>query len=51
MKRGKLLTSKNNASNHGIGTENIKDIVAKYQGDVRFDFDDDMFSVRVIMPV
>lgn len=51
MKRGKLVTSKNNTSHHGIGTENIKDIVAKYQGDVRFDFDEEVFSVRVIMPV
>jgi sensor histidine kinase regulating citrate/malate metabolism len=51
IKRGKLITSKNNTSHHGIGTENIKDIVTKYRGEVRFDFDMDMFSVRVVMPV
>ncbi len=51
IKRGKLVTSKNNNSQHGIGTENIKDIVTKYRGEVRFDFDDEMFCVRVVMPV
>ncbi len=51
LKRGKLLTSKSNTSHHGIGSENIKDIVAKYRGEVRFDFDEDMFSIRVVMPV
>ncbi len=51
MKRGKLMTSKKNASHHGIGTENIKEIVAKYRGEVRFDFDEEIFSVRIVMPV
>lgn len=51
VKRGKLITSKSNSSQHGIGTENIKDIVTKYRGEVRFDFDEEMFRVRVVMPV
>lgn len=51
IKRGKLITSKSNASHHGLGTENIRDIVTKYRGEIRFDFDDEIFSVRIIMPV
>ncbi len=51
IKRGKLITNKSNSSQHGIGTENIKDIVTKYRGELRFDFDEEMFSVRVVMPV
>ncbi len=51
IKRGKLVTGKNNPSHHGIGTESIKDIVSKYRGEIRFDFDDETFSVRVVMPV
>ncbi len=51
IRRGKLISSKNNVSYHGIGTESIKSIVMKYRGEVKFDFDDNTFSVRVIMPV
>ncbi|MDF2944535.1 MAG: hypothetical protein K0S01_3393 [Herbinix sp.] len=50
MRKGKFITSKEDAFIHGIGTENIKDIVAKYKGEVSFDFDDEMFNVRVVMP-
>jgi hypothetical protein len=51
MRKGKFITLKDNASIHGIGIENIKDIVAKYKGEVRFDYDDTMFNVRVVMPI
>jgi hypothetical protein len=51
LRKGKFVTLKENASIHGIGIENIKDIVAKYKGEVRFDYDDSMFNVRVVMPV
>jgi len=51
MRKGKFITSKENAFIHGIGTENIKDIVAKYKGEVTFDYDDEMFHVRIVLPV
>ena len=51
MRKGKFITSKENALIHGIGTENIKDIVAKYKGEVTFDYDDEMFHVRIVLPV
>jgi hypothetical protein len=51
MRKGKFITTKENAFIHGIGTENIKDIVAKYKGEVTFDYDDEMFHVRIVLPV
>lgn len=51
VKKGKFITMKDNALLHGIGTENIKDIVSKYSGEINFDYDDEMFNVRVVMPV
>jgi sensor histidine kinase regulating citrate/malate metabolism len=51
MKKGKFITDKDNSYLHGIGTENIKDVVAKYKGEVNFHFDDEVFSVRVVMPI
>ncbi len=51
MKKGKFITLKDNSFIHGLGTENIKEIVSKYQGQINFDYDDEMFNVRVVMPV
>jgi two-component system sensor histidine kinase AgrC len=51
MKRGKFVSKKGNSVLHGIGTENIKDIVSKYNGEVHFNFDDEVFNLRIIMPV
>ena len=51
VKKGRFLSSKENTHLHGIGTENIKDIVAKYKGEVHFDYDDEVFNLRIIMPV
>lgn len=51
MRKGKFVTIKKDALIHGIGTENIKDVVAKYKGEVSFDYDEESFNVRVVMPV
>lgn len=51
MKKGKFLSIKDNSSLHGIGTENIKDIVSKYKGQIHFNFDDEIFNLRIVMPV
>jgi len=49
--KGRFTTWKKESSMHGIGTENIKDIVIKYKGQINYDYDDEMFQVRVVMPV
>jgi len=51
MKKGKFITIKDNTLIHGIGTENIMDIVTKYKGEINFDYEDEIFSVKVVMPV
>ncbi len=51
MRKGKFLSSKDNTHLHGIGTENIRDIVAKYKGEVHFNYDDEVFQLRIIMPI
>ena len=51
INKDKFVSRKENSFIHGIGTENIKDIVEKYKGEINIDYDDDMFNVRVVMPV
>lgn len=51
MKKGKLLTNKGNTHLHGIGTENIRDVVEKYNGEVHFNYDDEVFNLRIVIPV
>ncbi|MDF2907181.1 MAG: hypothetical protein K0R34_2502 [Herbinix sp.] len=51
IKKGKFLTHKDNTHLHGIGTENIRDIVAKYKGEVNFNYDDEVFNLRIVIPI
>lgn len=51
MKKGRLITRKDDVLLHGLGTENIKDIVAKYHGDITYEYDDSIFGVHVIIPI
>ncbi|MFT4146795.1 MAG: GHKL domain-containing protein [Mobilitalea sp.] len=50
MSKGKFITRKENAGLHGLGVANITDIVNKYNGEVNFDYDDEVFHVRIIIP-
>jgi hypothetical protein len=51
VKKGKFLSSKSDKNLHGIGTGNIIDVVNKYNGKIKFDFDDEVFNIRIVMPV
>lgn len=50
IKKGKFLTSKTDKNLHGIGTENIIDVVHKYNGKINFNFDEEVFNIRIVMP-
>ena len=50
VKKGKFMTSKADKNLHGIGTENIIDVVHKYNGKINFDFDEEVFNIRIVMP-
>lgn len=50
LSKGKFVTRKDNSYLHGFGVMNITDIVSKYNGDVNFDYDDEYFHVRILIP-
>ncbi len=48
IKEGKLITSKRGA-NHGIGTQNIFEIIKKYNGKYEIFTNDNVFSIQIIL--
>lgn len=50
FENGKLLTTKENKTTHGIGTQNIRSVVEAYHGTVEFSADE-QFHVRISIPV
>lgn len=49
-KDGIFETSKEDKTNHGLGTQNIRSCVKSNSGEVEFNFDDKIFEVRIILP-
>lgn len=47
----KILTSKKDKSIHGIGIDNVRSCVKKYDGDMKIDYDESSFKVRIMIPV
>ena len=47
---GQLITTKTNKSYHGIGTQNIRSIVERHHGTVRFSADE-LFHVDIAIPL
>lgn len=50
FENGRLLTTKENKTTHGIGTQNINSIVESYHGIVKFSVDE-RFHVAISIPV
>lgn len=46
---GRFLSTKEDAANHGIGLGNVRKIVEKYDGSIRFNTDHQIFKVEVIL--
>lgn len=46
---GKLQTTKKDRSDHGIGLESVKETIEKYQGDMEIEYDEEIFTVFVIL--
>lgn len=46
---GRLLTQKEDKRNHGFGTRNVKDCVAKNEGTVNFEYTEEKFCVTVTL--
>lgn len=49
VNNGILQTIKLNSQNHGLGFKSIKEAVEKYDGDIDYQYDDNVFSVYIIL--
>lgn len=50
FENGKLITTKENKTTHGIGTQNIRSVAEAYQGTIQFTVDE-QFHVAISIPV
>lgn len=46
----KFITTKSDKTRHGFGSENIADVVNKYHGDIHYDYTNQNFEVRILIP-
>lgn len=51
IKKDKIITSKDNEKLHGIGLENIKSSVKKYNGDVDIKIEKNKFIISIYIPI
>lgn len=49
VKDGEVQTIKPNSEKHGLGLKSIKEAVEKYNGDINIEYDDNVFSVYLIL--
>lgn len=50
IENGKLKTTKSTPKNQGIGLDNIRNTVTKYNGQIDIDYTNDIFSVAILIP-
>ena len=43
------MTSKAASQEHGIGLNNVKQIVEKYHGEMHFETEDDLFRAEILL--
>ena len=46
---GRILTSKRNQINHGMGLNSVRKIAEKYHGNIVIEVDEHIFKVKVIL--
>ena len=47
----RLMTTKQDDTQHGVGLRNVQEVVAKYKGECRIETEDNMFIVKIILPI
>lgn len=47
--KGRILSTKSNQRIHGIGLQNVRKVVEKYQGTMKIDYADGIFSVSLVL--
>lgn len=50
VRGGRLQTSKGHKENHGMGIQNVRDIVSRYQGEMEIDYTKEVFSIAIVIP-
>lgn len=50
FKNDKIVTSKNNKLEHGLGLKIIEDIVNEYDGFMKLEFDEQKFVIKIYLP-
>lgn len=45
----RLYTTKNDSRNHGLGTKIVRNVVEKYNGSVEYKFENNLFTVKVLI--
>ncbi|MBQ4536370.1 MAG: GHKL domain-containing protein [Lachnospiraceae bacterium] len=51
LRDNKPVTTKKNPSEHGFGILGMQHVVHKYQGDLRFEIQDGIFKVQMMLPI
>lgn len=51
IKNNRIVTTKSDKRNHGIGLDSIKNVVKKYQGDCVLECKDGWFSIKLMMMI
>ncbi|PXV95921.1 GHKL domain-containing protein [Lachnotalea glycerini] len=50
IRNGKLVTSKSDSDNHGLGMSIVLDMVRQNRGDMNYIFSGDVFKVTILLP-
>lgn len=50
-KNGKFMTTKASGGGHGIGLSNVRQVVQRYQGDMKVEYNDTTFKVQIFLPL
>lgn len=51
INQGKIITDKENKITHGIGIENIKKTVHKYDGELDINYKENKFIMKILIPI
>lgn len=49
LENGRLVTTKKDKSNHGFGTQNIKQVIDKYHGSIEYELFNDRFHIYIVI--
>ncbi|WP_373599920.1 GHKL domain-containing protein [Paraclostridium bifermentans] len=50
-KNGNIITDKEDKLVHGIGLENVRRTIYKYEGEIDINYDNDVFVVKILIPL